>query len=189
MEESVNQRLKRFIIKLGMSYSDFGESIGITRQHLDNWITREVKIPIPMLTKIALKYPELDVRWLLTGRFDENFDNVNLVKPDFYSKNSINILSPEKEEIFFQTNHIRESVNQMVHMLNNLQSRYDQLVKDELEMLNKEKHLKENENNEQKGDSKKKIDKVMGSASYFANSAIIIINVIEFILNDPNILK
>lgn len=64
----MNERLKLFIVYLRISQKDFADSIGVTRQQLENWLNQKVKIPLHSLVTIAETYSELNLSWFLTGK-------------------------------------------------------------------------------------------------------------------------
>lgn len=69
MEESnVAERLKSFIEKMGLSYSQFADRCGIPRPSLSQLITgRNKKINDIMVGQIHNEFPQLSILWLLFG--------------------------------------------------------------------------------------------------------------------------
>ncbi len=67
MEKTVNQRLKKFVESKEFSAKEFAERFGANAKEINNWTT-STKIALPRLSELILAYPELNVRWLLTGQ-------------------------------------------------------------------------------------------------------------------------
>lgn len=82
-QSNVAERLKSFIEKMGMSYSQFADKCGIPRPSLSQLLTgRNKKINDTMVGQIHKEFPNLSIVWLLFGEgnmenISENFDSVN----------------------------------------------------------------------------------------------------------------
>jgi hypothetical protein len=79
MEKTVNQRLKKFVESKDFPAKEFAERFGATDKEINNWTT-STKIALPRLSQLILAYPELNVRWLLTGQGKMTDENENLTK-------------------------------------------------------------------------------------------------------------
>lgn len=64
MEETVKDRLLKFIEYLGLSKNRFEEICGLSKRYVSNI---SVSIQPDKVKKISLKFPELNTGWLLTG--------------------------------------------------------------------------------------------------------------------------
>ncbi len=60
-------RLVLFIRAIDISHKRFERTIGVSNGYITNQLKRRGSISSKILTKILLKYPELNVVWLLTG--------------------------------------------------------------------------------------------------------------------------
>lgn len=70
-DTTVADRLKIFIEKSGLSYSQFADSCGIPRPSLSQLLTgRNKKINDIMISQIHQTFPQLSVVWLLFGEGD-----------------------------------------------------------------------------------------------------------------------
>jgi len=64
---SVKERLKKFIKEKGINASEFGRIIGVSPSFISSM---RVSIQPDKIESIALKFPELNIQWLLTGEGD-----------------------------------------------------------------------------------------------------------------------
>lgn len=62
--ETVKDRLTAYLKEKGMSKSEFGKRIGVSRAYIQNMAKT---IGPDTLQKISMEFPELDITWLLTG--------------------------------------------------------------------------------------------------------------------------
>ncbi len=60
-------RLVLFIRTIEVSYKQFEQNIGVSNGYINNQFKRRGSISSKILNNILLKYPELNVTWLLTG--------------------------------------------------------------------------------------------------------------------------
>lgn len=69
MSESdlTTKRILDFIENLGLSKSEFADSIGINRSMVSHLLSGRNKPSLAVVERMALTYPELDLRWLITG--------------------------------------------------------------------------------------------------------------------------
>ena len=78
-DTNVAERLKTFIEKKGLSYSQFADTCGIPRPSLSQLLTgRNKKINDIMVGQIHNMFPELSVVWLLFG--EGQMENINIDK-------------------------------------------------------------------------------------------------------------
>ncbi|GHT46581.1 transcriptional regulator [Bacteroidia bacterium] len=64
MKTTVKERLKEFINSLGIGQGAFERGVGLSNGYVNNI---RVSIQPDKLQKIALKYPQLNTGWLMTG--------------------------------------------------------------------------------------------------------------------------
>ncbi|MEA4981451.1 MAG: hypothetical protein VB066_01910 [Paludibacter sp.] len=87
---TVKERIKAFIKWKKLNISAFCESIGVSNAYISSM---RVSIQPDKLKSIALKYPELNIDWLLTGKGEMIIDNDNYQlsdnKPDYLKKKLI----------------------------------------------------------------------------------------------------
>lgn len=81
---SVKSRLQEYIKSLGMKTTEFEKSIGASNGYV-NSISKS--IGLDKLNSILEKYPNLNLRWLLTGKVDENH-SVQDVQSESNAQNS-----------------------------------------------------------------------------------------------------
>jgi len=60
-------RLVLFIRTIEVSHKQFEQDIGVSNGYINNQYRRRGSISSSILNNILLKYPELNVTWLLTG--------------------------------------------------------------------------------------------------------------------------
>lgn len=73
-KQSFSQKLNIHIRELGLNKTQYAESLGISRQTLNN-IIKANEPTILFLKKIIEVYPELDLNWLLKHNHYRNIDN------------------------------------------------------------------------------------------------------------------
>lgn len=67
MEESINQRLKKFIEDKGINEPDTYKYLGTRRQIWNGWLNAEEAIPLNKVQKLIARFPDINARWFLTG--------------------------------------------------------------------------------------------------------------------------
>ena len=90
-DSNVAERLRSFIEKKGLTYSQFADSCGIPRPSLSQLLTgRNKKISDIMVGQIHNMFPELSIVWLLfgegpmeNGKHDKNYENSGEDSSDF----------------------------------------------------------------------------------------------------------
>ena len=65
------ERVKDYLEENGISSRQFGLSIGKSESYLGNTIKQGSSPSVQIITKIIAKYPDLDIRWALTGERGE----------------------------------------------------------------------------------------------------------------------
>jgi len=78
MNESITDRLSRFIKFMGLTHEEFAKSIGMKKSTFSNKIQGTRGIDITMLVNILTTYPILSADWLLTG--EGNMEKMDLGK-------------------------------------------------------------------------------------------------------------
>lgn len=64
---SINTRITSFINTLGINSSIFADRIGVQRSSISHILNGRNKPSIDFLEKLHLKYPNLNLEWLITG--------------------------------------------------------------------------------------------------------------------------
>lgn len=64
---TINDRLKDFLIKNGISQKEFAEKIGSTQQYVSAVLKNERNIGTNIITRIEKTYPKLDMYWFIKG--------------------------------------------------------------------------------------------------------------------------
>ncbi len=67
MEESINQRLKKFVEEQSINEPDTYKYLGTRRQVWNGWLNAEEAIPLNKVQKLIGRFSDLNARWLLTG--------------------------------------------------------------------------------------------------------------------------
>lgn len=65
--ENVIDRIVKFCDHLGMSISSFAASIGVNQVTLNNYKLGKRKPSLELVEKVAKKYPEISLDWLING--------------------------------------------------------------------------------------------------------------------------
>jgi transcriptional regulator with XRE-family HTH domain len=76
--ESVNDRLRYFLKNNGLSQEEAAKRLNISPQRLNNWLAKS-SIPMYNLTDLLELFPNLDARWLLTGKGNMLYDGLTVV--------------------------------------------------------------------------------------------------------------
>lgn len=130
----VKDRLLKFIEYKGLTQSDFGKSIGVSAAFISSM---RKSIQPDKIKSIALTYPELDIKWLMTGLGEMivNNESNNVVRDEVipYGSNSSNIellllrKEKEKEEEFKEER--SEYLKQISKLTDKVFKQSDELVK------------------------------------------------------------
>ncbi len=64
---TLGERLRIFIKKKGLTIKEFAEACGISDKSIINYVTDQRQPNAEALKKMAEKFPDLDLRWLLLG--------------------------------------------------------------------------------------------------------------------------
>jgi len=68
MNETITDRLSRFIKFMGLTHGEFSASIGMKKSTFSNKIQGSRNIDITMVVNILTAYPNLNADWLLLGK-------------------------------------------------------------------------------------------------------------------------
>lgn len=77
MEESTGQRIKNLLYELKISEAELARRIGMTRTAINQMLKGESKVSANMIMGIAQEFPDVDIRWLLTGKKAEDLSLVS----------------------------------------------------------------------------------------------------------------
>lgn len=67
MEKAINQRVKEVMAYTNLSQKDFAESLGVSQSIVTYIVNERNKVSLDVVQKIALKHPEINLKWLLLG--------------------------------------------------------------------------------------------------------------------------
>jgi transcriptional regulator with XRE-family HTH domain len=68
MEQTINERVRIFIKRKGMSVNAFSEEIGVSQGTLNPQVNGTYGVSVITLSAIAERYPDANMRWFLTGK-------------------------------------------------------------------------------------------------------------------------
>lgn len=68
MEQTINERVRIFIKRKGMSVNAFSEEIGVSQGTLNPQVNGTYGVSAITLSAIAERYPSANMRWFLTGK-------------------------------------------------------------------------------------------------------------------------
>jgi transcriptional regulator with XRE-family HTH domain len=74
MTRNINTRLKDVIEKTGYSIIDFSKKIDVSRQTLYYILSKDAKPGFEVIHGIAMNFPWLNLRWLITGEGTMNLE-------------------------------------------------------------------------------------------------------------------
>ncbi len=66
-ETTLNQRVEIYISSKKLSGSELSKRWHVSKQAVSNWLNGHSQIPIKYIMNMAIEYPELNLRWLMTG--------------------------------------------------------------------------------------------------------------------------
>jgi transcriptional regulator with XRE-family HTH domain len=89
-ERDVNQRFMNFLEERKISQSSIASLLNVTKQRVQQWKTMDKQITLKYLMKFCEAYPELNVRWLMTGEGE-------MLSKEVSSTIEGNISEPEKK--------------------------------------------------------------------------------------------
>ena len=79
MEKSVSERLRQFLEVRKISQGELARRFGVTKQTVNGWCTGATLISTKHLIEISEAWPELDMDWLITGRYTMFVDDKKTV--------------------------------------------------------------------------------------------------------------
>ncbi len=86
----ITSRIMDFVSSLDISAAEFANQVGIPRSSLSHLQSGRNKPTLELIDKIIIRYPELDLMWILKGEY-------NVVHaPPSSSKESLEITSSKK---------------------------------------------------------------------------------------------
>jgi len=99
MNETINQRMSRFLKFKGLTHGEFSESIGMKRSTFSNKIQGSREFDIKMLAKILQTYPNLNLNWLVSGVGAMEVSNLDTAAAILEIKKQLDILSKQNKEL------------------------------------------------------------------------------------------
>lgn len=79
-QDTIGQRLKFLMDSLGLKIRTFANALDVNETSIRNYTTKDAKPGADILERIALHFPEVNTRWLITGE-DEPFLSATPAKP------------------------------------------------------------------------------------------------------------
>jgi len=77
VEAGLTTRLKTFAQEMGLSQSQFADSLDVQRSTMSHLFSGRNKPSISLIVKITEQYPQLNVQWLLHGKGDILIENAS----------------------------------------------------------------------------------------------------------------
>ena len=125
MKNALSQRIKRLITVDGKSQKSFAEKVGLSRQTINNIITTNTQPDFTTIHKIAVAYPDLNVRWLLTGdepmfyNFAKVDQQVNMVAENVAEyKTKVTTLIDERQKLMEKVMELQDYIIQLKNQNN-----------------------------------------------------------------------
>ena len=127
---TVKERLTAFVDWLNISKSEFCRQIDVSSAFISSI---RVSIQQDKIQRIALKYPELNIEWLLTGRGKMLKEESNSLKEDTISgygkpKESLNDFG-SKESLLRTIQNLSETVNRQSKKIEDLENELKEIKK------------------------------------------------------------
>lgn len=72
MEDSTVQRIKKLLSDNNISEAELGRRIGMTRSSINQMIIGKRNVSANLIMGIAKEFPDVDIRYLITGEKEEN---------------------------------------------------------------------------------------------------------------------
>lgn len=76
----IHERLRRLIKEENVSISEFERIIGVGKNSFSTCLRRHSSVSHEVLEKIAKKYPNYSMEWLVTGKESKNHEVINRLK-------------------------------------------------------------------------------------------------------------
>jgi transcriptional regulator with XRE-family HTH domain len=111
-----NIRLRKLLKVLKVNQSDFGKSLGMTQSNISRMTSGGNKVSVEVLNRMADKYQQVNLHWLLTGVGEMFLDAVENTD-SHVDKEPAN----RKEEL----EELREVVSRLEEMVKKLKSKLD----------------------------------------------------------------
>lgn len=92
------ERLSHIIKNKQLSSSQFADEIGVQRSSVSHVLSGRNKPSLDFITKVILRFPEINPEWLLTGRGSMDADQAPLESEEAFDKNQVKISGPRDEE-------------------------------------------------------------------------------------------
>jgi transcriptional regulator with XRE-family HTH domain len=76
MKSTINQRIKEYLERKKITAETFGKPIGVSRQAVSQWMSNMNGPNASTIIKIIEIYPDINARWLITGNFSYENENI-----------------------------------------------------------------------------------------------------------------
>lgn len=77
----MTERFKELLLKLGLSPSEFADRIGVQRSSISHIVSGRNKPSIDFLEKILAEFPDIDLKWLISGRVTSSEASIKDTEP------------------------------------------------------------------------------------------------------------
>lgn len=84
----MKDRISQIIDSKSLTPSKFADIIGIQRSRISHIMSGRNNASIDVVTKIVSKFPEVDLKWLMTGEGEMMTSEINLFSHDIDTANS-----------------------------------------------------------------------------------------------------
>jgi transcriptional regulator with XRE-family HTH domain len=68
MNESIHERINQLLQQKGINAAQFADTIGVQRSSMSHLLSGRNKPSIEFLEKCLIKFPDIDIIWLITGK-------------------------------------------------------------------------------------------------------------------------
>lgn len=86
------ERLAVFIKTIGLNFKEFEKTIELGNGYIGKQLKRKAGVGSNILYKISIKYPELNITWLITGKQKMTLENqLKLIKQPKRSSSKLRV--------------------------------------------------------------------------------------------------
>lgn len=104
----MKDRIAQIIDYKGLTPSKFADIIGIQRSRISHIMSGRNNASIDVVTKIVNKFPEIELKWLMTGEGEMLSSNINLFSEEPAYNNYEEITNYESDEELKASNTYKE---------------------------------------------------------------------------------
>lgn len=113
MNENTLHRLKKYIDSKGISVRMFEQSIGVSNGSFASQLKNNKTIGVDRLENILQIYPDINTRWLLTGKGNmilKEESNIIMIDPD---NPTMNLLLDRIERLASENSKLKEQIEEL----------------------------------------------------------------------------